>query len=167
MTYAVIDSPLGPLTLVGTDAGELTGLYMDQQLYRPEPETFGDRDDSALPAVAEELDEYFHHGRTTFDVPMHLVGTPFQRQIWTALRAIPYGETTTYGGLATALGLKPQSARAVGLANGKNPISIIIPCHRLVGSTGALTGYGGGLPRKQALLDHERTATQAEPARRA
>jgi methylated-DNA-[protein]-cysteine S-methyltransferase len=167
MTYAVIDSPLGPLTLVGTDAGELTGLYMDQQLYRPEPATFGDRDDSALPAVAEELDEYFHHGRTTFDVPMHLVGTPFQRQIWTALRAIPYGETTTYGGLATALGLKPQSARAVGLANGKNTISIIIPCHRLVGSTGALTGYGGGLPRKQALLDHERTATQAEPARRA
>ncbi|TDW66045.1 methylated-DNA-[protein]-cysteine S-methyltransferase [Kribbella pratensis] len=156
VTYAVIDSPLGPLTLVGTDAGALTGLYMDQQRYRPEESGFGDRDDSTLRAVAEQLDEYFHHGRTKFDVPLHLVGTDFQRRIWTALQDIPYGETTTYGGLASALGLKPQSARAVGLANGKNPISIIVPCHRLVGSTGSLTGYGGGVHRKQALLDHER-----------
>jgi methylated-DNA-[protein]-cysteine S-methyltransferase len=155
MTYAVVDSPLGPLTMVGTDAGELTGLYMDQQRYRPETALFGDRDDSALPAVAEQLDEYFHHGRTTFDVPLHLVGTDFQRRVWTALQDIPYGETTTYGGLAKALGLKPQSARAVGLANGKNPISIIVPCHRLVGSTGGLTGYGGGIERKRALLEHE------------
>lgn len=167
MTYAVIDSPLGPLTLVGTDAGELTGLYMDQQRYRPEEAGFGDRDDSTLPAVAEQLDEYFHHGRTQFDVRLRLVGTDFQRRIWIALQDIPYGETTTYGGLATALGLKPQSARAVGLANGKNPISIIVPCHRLVGSTGKLTGYGGGLPRKQALLDLERTCTHAQPAHRA
>ncbi|TDW91020.1 methylated-DNA--[protein]-cysteine S-methyltransferase [Kribbella sp. VKM Ac-2566] len=156
MTYAVVDSPLGPLTLVGTDAGELTGLYMDQQRYRPEQAGFGDRDDAVLPAVAEQLDEYFHHGRTTFDVPLHLVGTPFQRDVWVALQDIPYGTTTTYGGLAEMLGLKPGSARAVGLANGKNPISIIVPCHRLVGSTGNLTGYGGGIERKQALLDHER-----------
>ncbi|WP_410785510.1 methylated-DNA--[protein]-cysteine S-methyltransferase [Kribbella sp. C-35] len=156
MTYAVVDSPLGPLTLVGTDAGGLTGLYMDRQRYRPEQAGYGDRDDAALPAVAEQLDEYFHHGRTTFDVPLHLVGTPFQREIWTALQDIPYGTTTTYGGLAETLGLKPGSARAVGLANGKNPISIIVPCHRLVGSTGNLTGYGGGIERKQALLDHER-----------
>ncbi|GAA1160630.1 methylated-DNA--[protein]-cysteine S-methyltransferase [Kribbella jejuensis] len=155
MTYAVVDSPVGPLTLVGTDAGELTGLYMDQQRYRPHEARFGDRDDSTLRAVAEQLDEYFHHGRTVFDVPLHLVGTPFQRQVWTALQDIPYGETTTYGGLADALGLKPQSARAVGLANGKNPISIIVPCHRLLGSTGSLTGYGGGIERKRALLDHE------------
>ncbi|HEY3557352.1 MAG TPA: methylated-DNA--[protein]-cysteine S-methyltransferase [Kribbella sp.] len=158
MTYAVVDSPLGPLTLVGTDAGELTGLYLDRQRYRLDETTFGDRDDTVLPAVAEQLDEYFHHGRTTFDVPLHLVGTPFQRRIWTALQDIPYGETTTYGGLAVALGLKPQSARAVGLANGKNPISIIVPCHRLLGSTGGLTGYGGGIERKRALLDHERGA---------
>ncbi|MGW7681937.1 methylated-DNA--[protein]-cysteine S-methyltransferase [Kribbella sp. NPDC054772] len=157
MTYAVIDSPLGPLTLVG-DRGGLTGLYMDQQRYRPETETFGDRDDSTLREVAEQLDEYFNHGRTSFDVPLHLVGTDFQRQIWIALQDIPYGETSTYGGLATALGLKPQSARAVGLANGKNPISVIVPCHRLVGSTGSLTGYGGGIERKRALLDHERGA---------
>jgi methylated-DNA-[protein]-cysteine S-methyltransferase len=129
---------------------------MDQQRYRPETEIFGDRDDSAFPAVAEQLDEYFHHGRTTFEVPLRLGGTAFQRQIWIALQDIRYGETSTYGGLATALGLKPQSARAVGLANGKNPISIIVPCHRLVGSTGNLTGYGGGINRKRALLDHER-----------
>ena len=156
MTYAVVDSPLGPLTLVGTDAGELTGLYMDQQRYRPEQAGFGDRDDAALPAVAEQLDEYFHHGRTTFDIPLRLGGTPFQREVWIALQDIPYGTTTTYGGLAGTLGLKPGSARAVGLANGKNPVSIIVPCHRLVGSTGNLTGYGGGIERKQALLDHER-----------
>jgi methylated-DNA-[protein]-cysteine S-methyltransferase len=156
VTYAVVGSPLGPLTLVGTDAGELTGLYMDRQRYRPDYAAFGDRDDSALAAVAEQLDEYFHHGRTTFDVPLRLVGTEFQRRIWDALQDIPYDVTTTYGGLAAELGLKPQSARAVGLANGKNPISIIVPCHRLVGSTGSLTGYGGGIERKQALLDHER-----------
>lgn len=155
MTYAVIDSPLGPLTLVGTEAGELTGLYMDRQRYRPDEARFGDRDDSVLPAVVEQLDEYFHHGRTTFDVRLQLVGTDFQRRIWGALQDIPYGETMTYGGLADALGLKPQSARAVGLANGKNPISIIVPCHRLLGSTGSLTGYGGGIERKRALLDHE------------
>ena len=156
MTYAVVDSPLGPLTLVGTDAGELTGLFMDKQRYRPDPTRFGDRDDSTLSAVAEQLDEYFHHRRTTFDVPLLLTGTDFQRRIWAALQDVPYGVTTTYGGLAADLGLKPQSARAVGLANGKNPVSIIVPCHRLVGSTGSLTGYGGGLERKRALLAHER-----------
>jgi methylated-DNA-[protein]-cysteine S-methyltransferase len=154
--HAVIDSPVGPLTLVATDAGELTGLYLDRQRYRPEPATFGDRDDSALPAVAEQVDEYFHHGRTTFDVPLRLVGTPFQQRVWLALQAIPYGRTSTYGELARVLGLTPRSARAVGSANGRNPISIIVPCHRLVGSTGSLTGYGGGLERKQALLGHER-----------
>jgi methylated-DNA-[protein]-cysteine S-methyltransferase len=154
--HAVIDSPVGALTLVATDAGELTGLYLDRQRYRPEPATFGDRDDSALPAVAEQLDEYFHHGRTTFEVPLRLVGTPFQQRVWLALQAIPYGRTSTYGELARVLGLTPRSARAVGSANGRNPISIIVPCHRLVGSTGSLTGYGGGLERKQALLGHER-----------
>ncbi|MEU8226680.1 methylated-DNA--[protein]-cysteine S-methyltransferase [Kribbella sp. NPDC048915] len=156
MTYAVVDSPLGPLTLVGNDAGELIGLYLDGQRYRPEPARFGDRDDAALPAVAEQLDEYFHHSRTTFDVPLHLVGTPFQRTVWTALLDIPYGVTSTYGALAETLGLTPRSARAVGLANGKNPISIIVPCHRLLGSTGSLTGYAGGLDRKKTLLDLER-----------
>jgi methylated-DNA-[protein]-cysteine S-methyltransferase len=156
LTYAVMDSPLGPLTLVATGAGELAGLYMTEHRHRPPMETFGDRDDSVLPAVASQLMEYFEHDRTTFDVPLHLVGTPFQQQVWTALQDIPYGETTTYGELARELGLVPGASRAVGLANGKNPISIIVPCHRVVGSTGSLTGYGGGLERKQALLDHER-----------
>ena len=156
MTYAVVDSPLGPLTLVESEAGELAGLYMSEHRHRPAIETFGERDDSVLPAVAEQLGEYFEHGRTTFDVPLQLAGTPFQQRVWTALQDIPYGETTTYGELAGILGLVPGASRAVGLANGKNPISIIVPCHRVVGSTGSLTGYGGGLERKQALLDHER-----------
>jgi methylated-DNA-[protein]-cysteine S-methyltransferase len=156
MTYAVMDSPVGPLTLVATDAGELAGLYMDQQRHLPPIERFGDRDDSVLHAVVEQLTEYFEHGRTTFDVPLRLTGTPFQQSVWTALLTIPFGETTTYGELARELGLVPGASRAVGLANGKNPVSIIVPCHRVLGSTGSLTGYGGGLHRKQALLDHER-----------
>ncbi|TDC15425.1 methylated-DNA--[protein]-cysteine S-methyltransferase [Kribbella albertanoniae] len=156
MTYAVMDSPVGPLTMVATDTGELAGLYMEQHRHRPPIETFGTRDDSVLPLVAEQLTEYFHHGRTTFDVPLKLSGTPFQQRVWTALQTIPYGEITTYGDLARDLGLVPGASRAVGLANGKNPVSIIVPCHRVVGATGNLTGYGGGLHRKQALLNHER-----------
>ncbi|MFI7065908.1 methylated-DNA--[protein]-cysteine S-methyltransferase [Kribbella sp. NPDC050124] len=155
MTYALTDSPLGPLMLVEVE-DKLAGVYMEQHRHRPAMETFGHRDDSVLPAVAEQLAEYFEHGRTTFDVPLHLAGTPFQQRVWTALQDIPYGETTTYGDLARTLGLVPGASRAVGLANGKNPISIIVPCHRVVGSTGSLTGYGGGLERKQALLDLER-----------
>lgn len=156
MTYAVIDGPLGRLTLVATDQGELAGLYMEQHRHRPPLETFGVRDDSVLPGVVQQLKEYFAGERTTFDVPLALTGTPFQQRVWTALQDIPYGETTTYGELAASLGLVPGTSRAVGLANGKNPVSIIVPCHRVVGSTGSLTGYGGGLDRKQRLLDHER-----------
>ncbi|HEY0618136.1 MAG TPA: methylated-DNA--[protein]-cysteine S-methyltransferase [Kribbella sp.] len=156
MTYAVIDSPVGLLTLVSSSDDELAGLYMEQHRHRPDLETFGARDDSVLPAVAEQLRQYFEAGRTTFDVPLRMNGTPFQRQVWNALKDIPYGETTTYGELAALLGMPPGASRAVGLANGKNPISIIVPCHRVIGSTGSLTGYGGGLERKQRLLDHER-----------
>jgi methylated-DNA-[protein]-cysteine S-methyltransferase len=110
MTYAVTDSPLGPLTLVATSSDELAGLYMAEHRHRPPMETFGLRDDSVLPAVAEQLMEYFDHGRTTFDVPLHLGGTPFQQQVWTALQEIPYGETTTYGELARTLGLVPGAS---------------------------------------------------------
>jgi methylated-DNA-[protein]-cysteine S-methyltransferase len=156
VTYAVIDSPVGLLTLVSSSDGELAGVYMEQHRHRPDLETFGARDDSVLPAVAEQLRQYFGAGRTTFDVPLRMNGTPFQRQVWNALKDIPYGETTTYGELAALLGMPRGASRAVGLANGKNPISIIVPCHRVVGSTGNLTGYGGGLERKQRLLDHER-----------
>lgn len=158
MPHAVIDSPIGPLTLVSTPAGELTGLYMDQQRHRPPEHLFGDREHDLLPEVASQLTEYFAGRRTRFSVPVKLIGTPFQQEVWTALQDIPYGETTTYGELAQLLG-KPQAARAVGLANGKNPISIIVPCHRVVGSTGDLTGYGGGLDRKRRLLAHERADT--------
>ena len=156
MTYAVMDSPIGPLTLVASDDGELMGVYMAEHRHRPPIETFGLRDDSVLPDVVQQLKEYFAGERTTFEVPLKLVGTPFQQEVWTALKDIPYGETTTYGELARTLGRSAAASRAVGLANGKNPISIIVPCHRVVGSTGGLTGYGGGLERKQALLDHER-----------
>nr|WP_040455755.1 methylated-DNA--[protein]-cysteine S-methyltransferase [Kribbella catacumbae] len=157
MTHAVIESPLGSLTLVAADTGELAGLYMEQQRHRPPQEIFGLRDDSILPEVEQQLKEYFAGERTTFDVPLKLTGTPFQQRVWEALQDIPYGEVTTYGQLAATLGLVPGASRAVGLANGKNPVSIIVPCHRVIGSTGSLTGYGGGLDRKQRLLDHERS----------
>jgi len=156
--HVVIDSPIGPLTLVSSPAGELTGLYMEQQRHRPPEHLFGDREDGLLPEVASQLAEYFAGRRRSFTIPLRLTGTPFQQEVWTALQDIPYGETTTYGELAQLLG-KPQASRAVGLANGKNPVSIIVPCHRVVGSTGGLTGYGGGLDRKRQLLAHERADT--------
>lgn len=152
-THTVMDSPVGPLTLVSTN-GVLCGLYMDEQRHRPIEELFGPRDDTQSADVKEQLEAYFAGTLRTFTTELVLNGTPFQRQVWTALREIPYGETTTYGELAERLG-RPTAARAVGLANGKNPISIIVPCHRVIGSTGSLTGYGGGLPRKRYLLDFE------------
>ncbi|KAA0930693.1 MULTISPECIES: methylated-DNA--[protein]-cysteine S-methyltransferase [Streptomyces] len=152
--HTVIDSPYGPLTLVATD-GVLSGLYMTDQRHRPPEETFGDPDDTPFAAVTEELGAYFAGELKEFSVPLHLHGTPFQRSVWAELRRIPYGETRTYGQLADALG-NPKASRAVGLANGRNPLGIIVPCHRVVGANGGLTGYGGGLPRKQRLLDFER-----------
>jgi methylated-DNA-[protein]-cysteine S-methyltransferase len=152
--HTVVDSPVGQLTLVGTD-GELTGLYMEQQRYRPADETFGAVDPAPFAGAAEQLAEYFAGERVEFTMPLRLVGTPFQRTVWTALLAIPYGETVSYGELAERIG-RPTAARAVGLANGKNPIGIIVPCHGVVGATGDLTGYGGGLDRKHHLLTFER-----------
>ena len=151
--HTVMDSPVGPLTLVAAD-GALTGLYMDLQRHRPLQERFGERDPTPLREVIRQLDEYFTGQRTEFDLPMTLAGTPFQRTVWAALREIPYGETMSYGHLAERIG-RPGAARAVGLANGRNPIGIIVPCHRVVGATGSLTGYGGGLERKQYLLEFE------------
>ncbi|HEX3647112.1 MAG TPA: methylated-DNA--[protein]-cysteine S-methyltransferase [Pseudonocardiaceae bacterium] len=148
--HTVVDSPTGPLTLVADD-GVLTGLYMDQQRHRPVQETFGDPDAGQFGQVIEQLAEYFDGGRREFDVPLALHGTDFQRTVWQALRTIRYGETLSYGQLADRIG-RPTASRAVGLANGKNPISIIVPCHRVIGSTGDLTGYGGGLDRKRQLL---------------
>ncbi|MGV9573094.1 methylated-DNA--[protein]-cysteine S-methyltransferase [Streptomyces nigra] len=151
--HTVIDSPYGPLTLVAED-GVLCGLYMTDQRHRPAEETFGRLDASPFAQTEEELEAYFAGELRQFTVPLHLKGTPFQLTVWNHLRTIPYGETRTYGQLAEALG-KRGASRAVGLANGKNPIGIIVPCHRVIGATGSLTGYGGGLPRKQRLLAFE------------
>ncbi|MFG3116050.1 methylated-DNA--[protein]-cysteine S-methyltransferase [Streptomyces sp. NPDC048197] len=166
LTHTVLDdTPVGPLTLVA--AGDaLTGLYMTDQRHRPPQETFGapaDPDDPPFAAAALQLRAYFRGELTTFDLPLSLRGTPFQRRVWAALCTIPYGETRTYGQLAALLGT-PGAARAVGLANGRNPVGIIVPCHRVVGADGSLTGYGGGLDRKRRLLTFERTQEGLFPA---
>lgn len=152
--HTVIDSPYGPLTLVATD-GVLAGLYMTNQRHRPPEETFGEPDPRPFGETIRQLGAYFAGGLTEFDLPLRLAGTPFQRSVWAELQRIPYGETRTYGELAERLG-KPGASRAVGLANGKNPVSIIVPCHRVIGASGSLTGYGGGLDRKRRLLAFEK-----------
>ncbi|MFJ8805875.1 methylated-DNA--[protein]-cysteine S-methyltransferase [Streptomyces sp. NPDC102490] len=159
--HTVIDSPYGPLTLVADD-GVLSGLYMTGQRHRPAEETFGTADDGPFARAEEELTAYFAGELTDFTLDLRLNGTPFQRTVWDQLRKIPYGETRTYGELAAALG-NPTASRAVGLANGRNPIGIIVPCHRVVGASGDLTGYGGGLERKRRLLDFERGAAAPQP----
>jgi methylated-DNA-[protein]-cysteine S-methyltransferase len=153
MRFSMIDSPLGELLVVQDDAS-LTGLHLPtgRQPMRPSPSW--QRDDAAFEHVRQQLTEYFAGERRTFDLPLSPAGTPFQRRVWAALCQIPFGETTSYGKIAAGLGL-PDAARAVGLANGQNPIAIIVPCHRVIGADGSLTGYGGGLPAKQWLLAHE------------
>jgi len=157
-SHTVIDSAVGPLTLVAQD-GAIVGLYMDLQRHRPDESQFGEPDRRGRQAepfqtAADQLDAYFAGRRTTFTISLAPQGTAFQKQVWAALQEIPYGETESYGQLAERIG-SPGAARAVGLANGKNPIGIVIPCHRVVGSNGSLTGYGGGLDRKKQLLDLE------------
>ena len=157
-THTVIDSPLGPLTLVAQD-GAITCLYMDLQQHRPDDDELGEpdargREAEPFKTVSDQLDAYFAGELTTFDLPLAPCGSGFQQRVWAALQEIPYGQTESYGELAERIG-SPGGARAVGLANGKNPISIVIPCHRVVGSNGSLTGYGGGLGRKKQLLDLE------------
>ncbi len=152
--YTVVDSPVGPLTLVATD-GVLSGLYMDRQRHRPDERTFGEPDAAPFADAAAQLEEYFAGRRTEFDLPLAPAGTPFQHSVWAELRRIPFGETVTYRELAERIG-RPTAARAVGLANGRNPICIIVPCHRVVGADGSLTGYAGGLDRKRHLLTLER-----------
>ncbi|MGW1000375.1 methylated-DNA--[protein]-cysteine S-methyltransferase [Streptomyces sp. NPDC002520] len=152
--HTVIDSPYGPLTLVADD-GVLCGVYMTDQRHRPSEETFGSPDDAPFAEAEEQLSAYFAGELKEFTLELRLNGTPFQRGVWEQLTRIPYGETSSYGELADAIG-NPKASRAVGLANGKNPISIIVPCHRVIGAAGDLTGYGGGLDRKRRLLDFER-----------
>ena len=156
-THAVIDTPIGALTVVAEDEA-LRGIYVEDQRHRPPDDRFGPPDDGGSAVLKEaerQLAEYFAGERTTFDLPLAPTGTPFQRRVWDALTAIPYGETVSYGELARRIG-QPTASRAVGLANGKNPISIVVPCHRVIGSSGKLVGYGGGLERKQTLLALER-----------
>jgi methylated-DNA-[protein]-cysteine S-methyltransferase len=150
--YTTVDSPIGELLLVG-DGTALHGLYM-QSGRRKRIEPAWQRDDEPFAAVTEQLAEYFEGRRREFDVPLVLDGPPFQRQAWHALREIPYGETVSYGEQARRIG-QPDAARAIGAANGQNPIAVIVPCHRVIGADGSLTGFGGGLDRKRLLLDLE------------
>ena len=157
MSHTIIDSPLGPLTAVDDD-GALAGLYLSEQRHLPDAARFGPRDDTVLPALREQLAAYFAGELRRFDLPLAAAGTPFQRDVWSALRDVPYGTTCTYGDLAAALG-RPTAVRAVGAANGRNPVCLVVPCHRVVGAAGALTGYAGGVERKAWLLAHERGQT--------
>jgi methylated-DNA-[protein]-cysteine S-methyltransferase len=156
-THVIVDSPIGPLTIVAED-GAITALYMDMQRHAPGAEAFGlpgDLGDEPFATAARQLDAYFAGQLTDFDLPLAPAGTEFQRRVWDGLRAIPYGQTVSYGELARRVG-NPAASRAVGLANGRNPIAIVVPCHRVVGTDGSLTGYGGGLDRKRYLLALER-----------
>lgn len=153
LKYTTVESPIGELLLLG-DEQALHGLYMQDgrrptriaPSWEPSAEPFA--------AVRGQLGEYFDGRRTTFDVPLVMDGSPFERRVWHALQEIPYGETVSYGEIAQRVG-QPSAARAVGLANGRNPIAVIVPCHRVIGANGTLTGYGGGLERKRLLLELE------------
>jgi methylated-DNA-[protein]-cysteine S-methyltransferase len=151
--YDIVDSPIGDLLLT-SDGQSLTGLYMLGGGAKP-PSPEWSRSEAALAAVAGQLTEYFRGDRTSFSMPLAPSGTPFQLAVWEQLTLIPFGETASYGDIAAALGKRPVASRAVGLANGRNPISVIVPCHRVIGADGSLTGYGGGLERKEWLLRHE------------
>ena len=151
--YSNMTSPIGELTLT-SDGEALTGIYMHRQKHRPRQAEGGKRDEGALKTARAQLAAYFEGELQDFDLPLAAQGTEFQQRVWKALREIPYGVTISYGELARRIG-QPQAARAVGLANGQNPIAIVVPCHRVIGADGSLTGYGGGLARKRWLLAHE------------
>jgi len=152
--FRTVDSPVGLLTLAGRD-GRLRHLRMVDQTYEPSREGW-EADETAFPDAVAQLEAYFAGERTDFELSLDLVGSEFQQRVWAALLTIPYGETRSYGEIARQIG-SPGAFRAVGLANGHNPIGIIVPCHRVIGSNGSLTGYGGGLERKRALLEMEKS----------
>jgi methylated-DNA-[protein]-cysteine S-methyltransferase len=172
LAYHVMSSPLGLLFLARSERGLRFVDFLERRSLKRAfaahaesvPDTRWEPSLLELKPVVDQLDGYFCGNRTSFDLPLDLAGTDFQIKVWRALCAIPYGETRTYGQIARALG-QPGAARAVGLANNHNPVPIIVPCHRVVGADGTLTGYGGGLPRKRKLLDLE--ARFARPAGRA
>ena len=145
LQYRTIESPVGPLTLAG-NGRRVMHLWMVDQTHGP---SHGwERNDKAFSDAVDQLDAYFAGERREFDLELDLVGTNFQRRVWEALLTIPYGETRSYGDIAEQIG-SPGAFRAVGLANGRNPIGIIVQCHRVIGANGSLTGYGGGLERKR------------------
>lgn len=150
MYYCYLESPLGELLLAGDDdALSLIGFPQGKMRHDPDPDWIYSEKSFAL--VCRQLQEYFAGEREEFDLPLHVTGTEFQVQVLAELQRIPYGETTSYGDIAKRIG-RPKAVRAVGAANGRNPIPIIIPCHRVIGSNGDLTGFGGGLDTKKALL---------------
>ena len=149
--WTTFDSPVGELLLT-SDGAALTRLLFSP--FEVDP-TWSEDPCKVLDETVAQLSDYFAGVRTDFDLPLDPAGTPFQRTVWRALREIPYAETINYGQLATRVG-NPNASRAVGLANGRNPISIVVPCHRVIGANGSLTGYGGGLDRKRTLLELER-----------
>jgi methylated-DNA-[protein]-cysteine S-methyltransferase len=156
-----VRSPVGVLDLVADDDGAVTHLLFDLEQPWDSPWWSLRHDPRPFDDVVAQLEEYFAGERTLFDVPLAPRGTAFQRAAWDALRAIPYGRTSSYVAQARAIG-RPSAARAVGAANGRNPIAIVLPCHRVVGASGSLTGYGGGLDRKRWLLEHERRHVTAD-----
>jgi methylated-DNA-[protein]-cysteine S-methyltransferase len=162
--YTYFDTPVGKLMLAGCNDHGLRYIAFQcgKAAMAPRPEW----KQSAAPfrAVERQLREYFQGRRTDFDLQLHPKGTPFQQSVWKALMKIPYGETRSYGDIARAVG-RPTAVRAVGLANGRNPLPIVVPCHRVIGASGQLVGYGGGLPVKQALLDREREVSAARRRR--
>ncbi|HST56779.1 MAG TPA: methylated-DNA--[protein]-cysteine S-methyltransferase [Solirubrobacteraceae bacterium] len=161
LRYALIPSPIDELLLVADEQG-LCGVYMREHKRGRDPEPDWARDEQGLAGVRTQLDQYFAGLRERFDVCVSLHGTPFQQSVWAALAEIPFGETVSYSEIAQRIG-RPRAVRAVGAANARNPISLILPCHRVVGAgaRAALTGYAGGLERKRWLLDHERRVGSA------
>jgi methylated-DNA-[protein]-cysteine S-methyltransferase len=152
--YTTMESPIGDLLLVG-DGETLSGLYMQDGRKPKRIATDWTESAASFTDVKRQLGEYFAGERTTFEVKLAAEGAPFEREVWHALEGIPYGETVSYGEIARRVG-QPAAARAVGTANGRNPIAVIVPCHRVIGADGSLTGYGGGLERKRLLLELER-----------
>ncbi|MDQ6705010.1 MAG: methylated-DNA--[protein]-cysteine S-methyltransferase [Acidobacteriota bacterium] len=155
MFYSKIESPIGELLLTA-DARGLTGLLMNAKAKIPDESSH--RNDAVFHEAKRQIDAYFAGALKVFDLPIVFTGTPFQNDVWKALCDIPFGETLSYGSLARRVG-RPAASRAVGAANGRNPISIIVPCHRVIGADGSLTGYGGGMDRKRWLLHHEGVLT--------